>query len=82
MAMAGAADPRFTLDLLPALKTAAVPTKLIWGKDDDFQKVSFARRYVSEVPSSDLIEVPGKHIPMEDSPEQIAIAMLEHLSGR
>ncbi|TLM84711.1 alpha/beta fold hydrolase [Pseudarthrobacter sp. NamE5] len=82
MAMAGAADPRYTLDLLPALKTAAVPTRLIWGRDDDFQKVSFARRYAAEVPSSDLVEVAGKHIPMEDSPREIAGAMLEHLSAR
>lgn len=82
MAMAGAADSRYTLDLLPALKAAAVPTRLVWGRDDDFQKVGFARRYVSEVPSSDLVEVAGKHIPMEDSPREIADAMIEHLRGR
>jgi pimeloyl-ACP methyl ester carboxylesterase len=79
MAMAGAADSRYTLDLLPALKSAAVPTRLIWGRDDDFQKLSFARRFVGEVPSSDLVEVAGRHIPMEDSPAEIADAMLEHL---
>ena len=81
MAMAGAADSRYTLGLLPALKAAAVPTRLIWGRDDDFQKISFARRFVAEVPSSDLVEVAGKHIPMEDSPSDIAGAMLEHLAG-
>jgi len=82
MAMAAAADPRYTLDLLPALKSAALPTRLIWGRDDDFQKVTFARRYVAEIPSSDLVEVAGKHIPMEDSAQEIAAAMLQHLSGR
>lgn len=81
MAMAGAADPRYTLDLLPALAAASVPTRLVWGRDDDFQKVSFARRYAAEIPSSDLVEVAGKHIPMEDSPEEIAAAMLDHLLG-
>lgn len=79
MAMAAAADARYTLELLPALKAAAVPSRLIWGRDDDFQKLSYARRYVAEVPNSDLVEVAGKHIPMEDSPEEIAAAMLEHL---
>lgn len=82
MAMAAAADSHYTLDLLPALAAATVPTKLIWGKDDDFQKVTFARRYAAELLSSDLVEVAGKHIPMEDSPQEIAAAMLEHLSGR
>lgn len=81
MAMAAAADPRYTLDVLPALKSAALPTRLIWGRNDDFQKVTFARRYVAELPSSDLVEVTGKHIPMEDSPREIAAAMLDHLSG-
>lgn len=79
MAMAAAADSRCTLELLPALKAAAVPTRLIWGRDDDFQKVSFARRFVTVVPTSDLIEVAGRHIPMEDSPQGTAAAMLEHL---
>jgi hypothetical protein len=36
IAMAGAADPHYILDLLPGLKTDAVPTRLICGKDDDF----------------------------------------------
>lgn len=81
MAMAAAADSRYTLELLPALKAAGVPTRLIWGKDDDFQKIGFARRYVSEVPSSDLVEVAGKHIPMEDSARDIAGAMLGHLAA-
>lgn len=81
MAMAAAADPRYTLELLPFLKAAAVPTRLIWGRDDDFQKVSFARRYVAEIPACDLIEVAGKHIPMEDSPRDISAAMLEHLAA-
>ena len=82
MAMAAAADSRYTLELVESLKAAAVPTRLIWGRNDDFQKVSFARRYVMEVPSSDLIEVAGKHIPMEDSPREIAAAMLDHLLAR
>ncbi|NKX56375.1 alpha/beta fold hydrolase [Arthrobacter mobilis] len=79
MAMAAAADQRYTLELLPALKAAAVPTRLIWGRDDEFQKIGFARRYVEEIPGSDLIEVAGKHIPTEDSPDDVTAAILEHL---
>src|SRR5919205_1186604 len=33
MAMAAAADARYTLALVPALKEAAVPTRLVWGRD-------------------------------------------------
>ncbi len=37
-AMAAAADARYTQDLVPALVEAAVPTRLVWGRDDAFQK--------------------------------------------
>ncbi|HEY1154717.1 MAG TPA: alpha/beta fold hydrolase [Arthrobacter sp.] len=80
MAMAAAADARYTQELVPALKAAAVPTRLVWGRDDEFQKISFARRYATEIPASDLVEVPGKHIPTEDNPGQVAAAVLEHLA--
>lgn len=79
MAMAAAADSLYTLDLVPFLKAAAVPTRLIWGRNDEFQKLSFARRYIKEIPCSDLVEVAGKHIPMEDSPREIAAAIIGHL---
>ncbi|MDJ0457992.1 alpha/beta fold hydrolase [Arthrobacter sp. NQ7] len=80
MAMAAAADARYTLELVPALIKAAVPTRLVWGTEDDFQKVAFARRYVAEIPATDLVEVPGKHIPTEDSPQQVTAAILDHLA--
>lgn len=79
MAMAAAADNVHTRALVPALKEATIPTRLVWGSDDEFQKIEFARRYVSEIPASDLIEVPGKHIPTEDSPKEVTEAILDHL---
>ncbi|MBG0738019.1 alpha/beta fold hydrolase [Paeniglutamicibacter antarcticus] len=81
MAMAAAADPRYTMDVVPALQRAAIPTRLVWGRDDDFQKVSFARRYVKEIPNAELTEVPGKHIPTEDSPKQVTEAIRNHLEA-
>lgn len=80
-ALAAAADPKYTMDLVPALQEAAVPTRLVWGRDDDFQKIGFARRYVEQIPGSDLLEVDGKHIPTEDSPDAVAEAVTTHLAG-
>ncbi|NKX51437.1 alpha/beta fold hydrolase, partial [Arthrobacter deserti] len=79
-AMAAAADSSHTLDLVPALQAPAVPTRLVWGRDDGFQKIAFARRYVREIPGSDLVEVTGRHIPTEDSPADVAAAVLGHLA--
>jgi pimeloyl-ACP methyl ester carboxylesterase len=82
MAMAAAADPKYTLDLIPALQEAALPTRLVGGRDDDFQKTQYARRYAAEIPNADLVEVHGKHIPTEDSPREVARAIREHLTVR
>jgi len=81
IAMAAAADARYTQDLVPALVEAAVPTRLVWGRDDVFQKIEYARRYVQTVPGSDLVEVAGLHIPTEDSGADVARAVLQHLAG-
>ncbi|BAS11168.1 alpha/Beta hydrolase [Arthrobacter sp. Hiyo4] len=79
MAMAAAADARYTLDLVPLLQEARIPTRLVWGREDDFQKISFAHRYVREIQGSDLVEVNGKHIPTEDSPAAVSQAILDHV---
>lgn len=80
MAMAAAADSRYTLDLVPLLHEARIPTRLVWGSEDEFQKISFAHRYINEIPGSDLVEVNGKHIPTEDSPAAVTQSILDHLS--
>ena len=80
MAMAAAADARYTLELVPALQHRAIPTRLVWGRDDDFQRIAYARRYVEQIPGADLVEVAGKHIPTEDSPAEVAQAILGHLA--
>ena len=79
MAMAAAADSRYTLELVINLPYGGADAACL-GRGDDVQKISFARRYVTESsPSSDLIEEAGKHLRMEDSRREIAAAMLEHL---
>lgn len=78
MALAGAADPRYTLELVDDLAAAAVPTLLLWGEDDTFQRVAFAERYAAEIPGATLRRLPGSgHIPMESAP----LAAAEALAG-
>jgi pimeloyl-ACP methyl ester carboxylesterase len=76
MALAGAADPRYTLELVGDLAAAAVPTLLLWGEDDTFQRVEFAERYAAEIPGATLQRIPGSgHIPMESAPDASAAAL-------
>jgi pimeloyl-ACP methyl ester carboxylesterase len=77
MALAAAADARYTTELVPALREAAPPTLLIWGEEDEFQPIAYARRFADEMPAAALACVPGaRHIPMEDDPERVAAEML------
>ena len=76
MALAGAADPRYTLELVNELAAAAVPTLLLWGEDDTFQRVAFAERYAAEIPGATLRRLRGSgHIPMESAPDAAAAAL-------
>jgi pimeloyl-ACP methyl ester carboxylesterase len=78
MALAGAADSRYTLDLVPALKADETPKLLVWGKDDTFQEVRYAERFAAEVPNTTLVRVPGAgHIPMENDPAGVTRVLAE-----
>ena len=76
MALAGAADPRYTLELVGPLTDAALPTLLLWGEDDTFQRVEYAERYARELPNAELRRIAGAgHIPMESAPGPAADAL-------
>ncbi|WP_338894295.1 alpha/beta hydrolase [Streptomyces sp. TG1A-60] len=78
MAMAGAADSRYTLDLVPALQRSTTPKLLIWGEDDSFQKVEYAERFALEIPHTTLIRIPeAGHIPTENASSQVARALID-----
>jgi len=70
VAMAAAADARFTLELTTRLQERALPTLLLWGEDDEFQPLRFAERYAREVANARLERIAGaRHIPTADQPE-------------
>lgn len=78
LAMAAAADSRYTLDLVPALRRSTAPKLLIWGEDDGFEKVEYAEKFAAEIPQSTLVRIPAAdHIPTENAPAQIARALTD-----
>lgn len=82
LAMAGAADSRYTLDLVPALRRSTTPKLLVWGEDDRFEKVEYAERFACEIPRTTLIRVPdADHIPTENAPGRIARALGDFLTA-
>jgi pimeloyl-ACP methyl ester carboxylesterase len=78
LALAGAADNRYTMDRLPSLKASPVPKLLVWGEDDTFQLVEHAQRFVDEIPHSRLVRIlQAGHIPMENDAKAVARALTE-----
>lgn len=82
MALAGAADNRYTLDLVPALRRSTEPKLLIWGEDDLHETVEYAERFASEIPHTTLIRIPNAdHIPTENAPDQIGCALTDFFTA-
>ncbi|MGC9538197.1 alpha/beta fold hydrolase [Streptomyces sp. UG1] len=76
LALACAADNRYTRDLVPALQRSTTPKLLIWGEDDLHEKVEYAERFASEIPRTTLIRIPhADHIPTENAPDLIGRAL-------
>ncbi|MBR0873290.1 alpha/beta hydrolase [Bradyrhizobium tropiciagri] len=82
LALAGAADHRHTLELLPQLGQSDTPKLLVWGEDDQFQTIDYAERFVREIPASRLIKIKAAgHIPMENNPQAVARALAGFFTG-
>jgi len=81
LALAGAADYRYTLELLPKLGRSNTPKLLVWGEDDQFQTIDYAERFAREIPASRLVRIKSAgHIPMENNPQAVARALAEFFS--
>jgi pimeloyl-ACP methyl ester carboxylesterase len=78
LALARAADHRYTMDLVPRLRASNTPKLLVWGEIDTFQVIEFAERFVKEIPHSKLVRIPaGGHIPMENDAAAVARSFIE-----
>ncbi|MFG3337405.1 alpha/beta fold hydrolase [Streptomyces tendae] len=75
-ALGGAADNRYTLDLVPALRRSTTPKLLVWGEDDLHETVEYAERFAAEMPRTTLVRIPhADHIPTENAPDRTGRAL-------
>lgn len=57
-----------------------MPTLVIWGEDDKWQPLTYARRLASDIPDAGLVTIPGAgHFVTEDAPEQTAHELITFL---
>src|SRR5216684_8417997 len=82
LALAGAAENRYTQEMLPALLQSRTPKLLVWDEDDPFQTVDNAERYAREIPETGLVRIKSAgHIPMENDPKAVAGALVEFFAA-
>lgn len=76
IALAAAADSRYTVELVEPLQRSGIPILLVWGEEDRAQPIEYAWRFAREFPQARLVAVPGaSHIPMEDDLEAVGAAL-------
>jgi pimeloyl-ACP methyl ester carboxylesterase len=68
---------RDTLTVAPALPSLRVPTRVIWGAADQFQKVAYGERLARDLGVELLRIEGGKHFTPEDHPDPLASAINE-----
>jgi pimeloyl-ACP methyl ester carboxylesterase len=57
-----------------------VPTLIIWGQDDRLIDVENAGRFARDIPGSEAVVIPRSgHVPMEETPDAVAEAILRFL---
>jgi pimeloyl-ACP methyl ester carboxylesterase len=80
MAMAAAADSKYTLEVLDDLTSGDVPILLVWGEDDEFQPVRHAARFAADAHVSAFERIrAARHIPTVDAPDAVAQAIVDFL---
>jgi pimeloyl-ACP methyl ester carboxylesterase len=68
-------DVRDTIAVADRLPTLGLPTRVVWGEADRYQKVRYGERLATDLDTS-LIRIPGgKHFTPEDHPDRIADAV-------
>ena len=66
-----------------ALRTAPMPTLLLWGSEDKVAPLRTAQVASALMPQSRLELIAGAgHVPMSENPARFNAAVLEHLAGR
>lgn len=69
---ASSLNTNHTMEITPLLGEITCPVLIMWGRDDMFLNVSFARRLKEDLPNAQLVEIEkARHWVMLDQPEVV-----------
>jgi pimeloyl-ACP methyl ester carboxylesterase len=65
-------DSKYTEQISDDLGRLTMPVRILWGEQDQWQPLHYAKRLGSDIPDADLVVVPDAgHFLMEDAPERV-----------
>lgn len=75
-------DSRYTEEIAQDLRKLAVPTRILWGADDEWQRTSYAQRLTEDIPGAELTVIPNAgHFLMEDAPDRVVAELTAFLGN-
>lgn len=80
-----ALDVKDTLAVADALPRLDIPTRIVWGAADQFQKIEYGERFARDLKARLTRVETGKHFMPEDHPDEVADAiddLLEEVQQR
>jgi pimeloyl-ACP methyl ester carboxylesterase len=73
-------DSRYTEEIAGDLTKLSMPVKILWGEQDEWQPVSYAKRLAQDIPRAMLTVIPeAGHFLMEDEPDRVTEELLGFL---
>ena len=73
-------DSHYTEEITKDLKDLTVPVRILWGAEDEWQPVSYAKRLARDIPGAGLSIIPeAGHFVMEDAPEKVVTEIRDFL---
>ncbi len=73
-------DSKYTREISDELTRLTMPVRVLWGAEDQWQPVRYAKRLSDAIPNADLVVVPeAGHFLMEDAPERVVHEVLDLL---
>lgn len=74
-------DSTPTQQVVPALERLTMPVRLLWGAQDGWQPLRYAKRLASDIPNAELVVIDdGGHFLMEDQPMRVRSEVLDFLA--
>ncbi|WP_031464876.1 alpha/beta fold hydrolase [Sciscionella sediminilitoris] len=73
-------DSIYTEEISAHLGRLRMPVRILWGAQDEWQPLDYARKLAADIPGAELVTIPDAgHFVMEDAPDRVTEEILDFL---